>query len=263
MVARGIYRWIYQDKNSGWGHRDNVFDSYTNNWGDDNTEGFIGVGLYGQDNYKYCSSCSPSNLYGKVLVVDYYDPFGNASGFTFKGLPIRLLSFDAKAKGDEIYISWSTMSETNNDYFLVEKSPDGVDFEELSKINSKGDSKSLQEYSCIDQNPYNGINYFRLKQVDFDGKSQYSKIISVVVEQSDFAAISPNPFNDYVVVNSNFSQENNKIQIIDIKGNVVYNSTLPTGKNNTKIYLPELKSGIYFMKIYNSRFKKTLKLIKI
>jgi len=264
FVPERIYAFIYRDAGSGWGHRNTVFYDFNNDWGDANTEGFIGVGLADGTDFDICQfGCDDNWNLARILTIDYYDPKGSASGFTFKGLPIRLLSFDAKAKGDEIYISWSTMSETNNDYFLVEKSPDGVDFEELSKINSKGDSKSLQEYSCIDQNPYNGINYFRLKQVDFDGKSQYSKIISVVVEQSDFAAISPNPFNDYVVVNSNFSQENNKIQIIDIKGNVVYNSTLPTGKNNTKIYLPGLKSGIYFMKIYNSNFKKTLKLIKI
>ena len=75
--------------------------------------------------------------------------------------------------------------------------------------------------------------------------------------------VSPNPFKDYIVVNSDFTGEDNTIQIIDIKGKIVYDSNLTFGKNSTKIYLSNLQSGIYFVKINSGSIKKTLKFIKI
>jgi len=78
-----------------------------------------------------------------------------------------------------IELYWVTSNEINNDYFTIEKSNDGINFEIVEIILGAGNSDILLEYSFVDKNPINGISYYRLKQTDFDGKFEYSDIISV------------------------------------------------------------------------------------
>ncbi|MDD5569693.1 MAG: hypothetical protein PHD97_00895 [Bacteroidales bacterium] len=95
-----------------------------------------------------------------------------------ENMPIELLSFNAKSNKNNVMLTWSTATETNNDYFTIEKSQDGIAFSELVNISGVGNSTSIREYSYNDENPY-AITYYRLKQTDFDGKYSYSEIISV------------------------------------------------------------------------------------
>lgn len=94
-------------------------------------------------------------------------------------LPIELLSFNAKVDGTATYLTWSTTTEINNDYFIVEKSYNGHDWEEVTRIKGAGNSNEVISYHYRDDNFKSSTIYYRLKQKDYDGKYSYSDIISV------------------------------------------------------------------------------------
>ena len=113
-------------------------------------------------------------------------------------LPIELLSFDVTNAKDKIMLNWATASETNNDFFQVERSLDGLHWNVLDTVKGAGDSKELISYEYADLLPYHGRNYYRLKQVDFDGKFEYSSVKSVVFDYS--STLFPNPTTGIVNV---------------------------------------------------------------
>lgn len=98
-------------------------------------------------------------------------------------LPIVLISFEGVKAGDENILTWSTITEINNDYFTIEKTEDGETFEIVGILNGSGSSSILNEYRIVDYNVQKRINYYRLKQTDFDGKYTYTDLISI--ENSD------------------------------------------------------------------------------
>jgi hypothetical protein len=93
-------------------------------------------------------------------------------------LPIELISFEAQCKGNEVSLNWVTASETNNDYFTIQKSRDAENFENITNVDGAGNSNCNQYYSLNDVPYENGITYYRLKQTDFDGEYTYLKTIS-------------------------------------------------------------------------------------
>jgi hypothetical protein len=111
-------------------------------------------------------------------------------------LPISLLSFDAEKKVSDVLLKWITLSEINNDFFTVEKSKDGESFVEVGKVDGAGNFSGRLEYKLLDESPYNGVSYYRLKQTDFNGDYTYSELravefgVSQIVESS---ALYPNP----------------------------------------------------------------------
>jgi len=128
---------------------------------------------------------------GNTLTLKHYsDPSITAAGFAlswaFLGipLPIELLSFEAKISGEVINLVWTTASETNNDYFTVERSKNGLDFEDIIKMDGAGTSGRGITYLAVDDNPLPNVSYYRLKQTDYDGTFTYSKIVAVNLRAS-------------------------------------------------------------------------------
>ena len=100
-------------------------------------------------------------------------------------LPIELIYFRGINEGDANKLIWSTASENNNDYFTIEKTVDGKDFQIVSNIDGAGNSSNIINYQYVDRTFEHIINYYRLKQTDFDGKYDYSDIISIDNRESD------------------------------------------------------------------------------
>jgi hypothetical protein len=94
-------------------------------------------------------------------------------------LPIELISFSGKKSGQNNELYWTTASELNNDFFTIEKTLDGIYFEKVGTENGAGNSSQLLHYSLTDFNVRDNINYYRLIQTDFDGKSTTSNLISI------------------------------------------------------------------------------------
>jgi len=130
-------------------------------------------------------------------------------------LPIELLSFTAKQDGKNVQLNWLTASETNNDFFSIPRSQDGLTFVDIIKIPAKGNCTTKQQYSAVDYNPFVGVSYYKLKQTDIDGKSSFSKVVSVKIENMFNFSIYPNPFSNEATISLN-DEANNYLYTLKI-----------------------------------------------
>lgn len=168
-------------------------------------------------------------------------------------LPIELIDFHAKTTTkNTVMLNWQTASERNNDYFTIERSVDGIDWLEVARVNGSGNSLSLLSYSVIDNNPYAGISYYRLKQTDFDEKYEYSEIKSVEVAPltNSKILIYPNPTDDIIRIIGDES-EIKALKMYDIFGKEITFISLQivTGDSTLmEIDLSHLNKGVYFIK---------------
>ncbi|MFH2143330.1 MAG: hypothetical protein ABIJ97_12975 [Bacteroidota bacterium] len=151
-------------------------------------------------------------------------------------LPVELISFTGYLEDNVVKLVWSTASEINNDFFQVEKSQNGFDYNILSIVKGNGTTNSINNYTAFDDIPAKGTTYYRLKQIDFDGKFEYSDLISVNY-QGDLLAeckfkIAPNPCIGIcnVLLEDCLSADNNEITffIYDAFGNSVLASSPKT-----------------------------------
>ena len=115
-----------------------------------------------------------------AIVQNQFSPWTLASNNYTNPLPITLVSFTGKAEGDVVRLEWVTASEQNNSHFTVERSRDGIAFEDILMVPGAGNSQSMLYYHDLDRSPYDGINYYRLRQTDHDGTTETSGMISVV-----------------------------------------------------------------------------------
>jgi len=171
-------------------------------------------------------------------------------------LPIELLDFNVYPIEDEyVKLEWQTISEINNDFFTIERSIDGINWKELAKINGAGNSSSLLNYNLIDDKPLSGLSYYRLKQTDFNGKSEYFQIKSVTVKGVKNAQIEiyPNPANNQVTLLGN-ETELTQFKIYNTLGQDVTKFTSIIEKNKQKLVidLSTLSAGSYYIKTKNN-----------
>lgn len=158
-------------------------------------------------------------------------------GTTF---PVEWLHVDAKARGLDVELSWSTASELNNDFFQIERSQDGTTFMEVGDIKGAGTSEDAQYYSFTDAHPDHGSNYYRIRQTDFDGASSFSKVVIVEMKSiPDKVRVYPNPVVSHVQVES----MGGVLKIVNMNGQIVSMTRLQPGR--TSVDLSILKSGVY------------------
>lgn len=186
-----------------------------------------------------------------------FSPFTFGSPDVFESginpLPIELLDFDAALKDNSVELTWSTASEINNDYFTVERSSDGVSFKSVDQIDGAGNSKRILRYTHLDEAPLQGISYYRIKQTDFDGKSDYSAIRKVVVGSNNKKLelnISPNPCAGNSCTISVSAKAGVLVLVFDTFGREVYRVVLNAASvENTFVNftLPNLSPGVYLV----------------
>ena len=178
-------------------------------------------------------------------------------------LPIELVSFKGRADDGVIILEWVTASETNNNFFTIERSFDGRNFEIIGYVDSKapgGFSNELLHYVLKDQNPPDGIIYYRLKQTDYDGAYEYSDIIAVfyrsLITDGVGIAFHPNPTNGEsfnVLVSGMAFNENVILQITDMFGKSVMQQNLTADSNGNlveRIVLQtKLPPGVYLVTV--------------
>ena len=189
-------------------------------------------------------------------------PFTLASATLQNPLPIKLISFTAKQQEEKVALNWTTASETNNDYFTVERSLDGNEFVEISRQKGAGNSTEINYYEDFDNNPLPGISYYRLRQTDFDGRFSYSDIISVRFKNnSDLSVYAyPNPSSDYLNVYCQGKTDLFTIRLIQPDGRVI--KTIPSSPSSSVIDLGDLLPGIYFLEVFENNNNKTIRIIK-
>lgn len=161
-------------------------------------------------------------------------------------VPITGLQFGGafKAYNNEVLLKWSTVTENNNGGFVIERSNDGVTFDSLSFIKSTSISGRGASYNYTDILPLNGTNYYRIKQVDLDGKFTYSNIKVIEIKGQNQVKIFPNPVNDMLHFNANLTFTNAKLIIRDISGKLV-KQLLLNGSGTVTVPVLNLPSGVY------------------
>ncbi len=165
-------------------------------------------------------------------------PLGGSSN-----LPVELLSFNANWQLNGVVVSWTTKSELNNDYFILERSIDGETYETIAKINGQGTSSETHQYEYLDEDVQNATYYYRLKQIDFDGDHVDYKPVAVKVESDNPISVYPNPTNGLIYLDQPF---NGQVMVYNSLGQLVVSVN---GNDQQTIDLSDLESGIYLVVI--------------
>lgn len=207
------------------------------------------------------------------IMVDSWTPpttgyslnFTGTAGISCVPLPIELLSFDAiyDDRSAVVNLDWKTATESNNHYFEVQRSLNGIDFEKIDIVLGGGNTTDIRSYHSIDKHAVpEEMNYYRLKQVDYDGQFKYSKIVAVAFG-SDKTQLNvlPNPNNGKADVNfvSNFDNTYT-LTVFDITGKVVYENEIKAhvGKNVIPMDLINIPTGLHFVRVQgNGELYKT------
>ena len=182
-------------------------------------------------------------------------------------LPVELVSFSAKAAETQIVLSWITANEKDNDRFEIERSTDGRRFDYLSTTKGSGTTTLARHYQSYDKNPINGVNYYRLKQIDFDGTATFSEIVSVEIK-SEKIELFPNPVAGTLYLRmSDFTVREVSFQITDLTGRTMLSGE--TELNDGIVTLPLSKVGsfplgTYMVRVFSSaQMVASAKFIKI
>lgn len=179
-------------------------------------------------------------------------------------LPVKLTSFIAQCNKTATQLEWSTETELNNNFFIIEKSDDDFNFHEIAKVFGAGNSNTTNHYSYVDEEINNKTAYYRLVQVDFDGSIEYHRIVASNCHDDSFTIVKSNLENNNLeLLISTSTNENLVIQIYSSTGQLIANEKkeINAGNNNISIQNLNIRKGIYLVSIkgqYNSSAIKIL-----
>ncbi|MEZ4886788.1 MAG: T9SS type A sorting domain-containing protein [Chitinophagales bacterium] len=208
---------------------------------------------------------------GDVFELHVTDGFCNADvvgdPFVCTKNPIELLSFEGEVLGEGNLLQWVTASETDNDYFTLERSIDGKAFEAIATINSQGDSFDLQSYDFLDRTALQGVSYYRLRQTDLNGLSTTSYTISLQRGERGFELIEvyPNPAKNRLNINFTINTERTvEISVYNITGQQLIRQTTESkeGINHAEVNVGSYPMGVYFVRISDGEAVQTQKFVK-
>lgn len=228
------------------------------------------VGLYGINSTSFIGR---NVLYVEANPADDRQPeqyHPNNSGFfpfvvDDGALPVKIMSFDVHKQGEAALLEWITASERNSHGFGVEKSGDGKAWTKIGYVDSRstgGNSSAMLSYKFVDEKPFAGLNYYRLKQTDLDGKYEYSIVRTLRFDNSDNIEVYPNPANTYIEISGLTGDED--IVIFDVGGRKV-NEFKAQRANTVTLSLANLGEGTYMVNIIdpNGQISASKKVVKI
>lgn len=195
-----------------------------------------------------------------------YTTFGSKSKSTI--LPIELVSFTAECNGNRVVLEWTTATERNNSYFVVERSDDAVYFTEIARLAGAGNSIEPLSYTYTDYNAHGGDNYYRLVQVDYDGTRTASEIVSATchaVDGEPEVLVYPNPFLGDLMLNlENFDGRNATVEIFDMFGRMLAQKNISSTGNSYQMLLNlnDLPAATYNVRVNTADFVINRKVVK-
>ena len=167
-------------------------------------------------------------------------------------LPVELLQFTATPQGTAVHVAWATASEKNSAYFLVQRSADAHTFADLQRVAAQGSSLARHDYAALDATPLAGVSYYRLRQVDNDGKYAYSPVVAVRFDGQHAApalVAYPNPASGqgFQLLTTNLGATGGTVRVFDNVGRLVLTQVVAAGTVEATIQTARpLASGIYF-----------------
>ena len=167
--------------------------------------------------------------------------------------PVELLYFSGSVKGQAIHLAWATATERNNDYMAVERSADGSRFTEIGRVKGAGNILERQEYVFVDEKPLPGMNYYRLRQVDFDGAFEYHKPVGLLFESKGPGLgfeVFPNPAQEQLQARwISLPGQPATLFLTDTSGRLMAKRSIPAGVGAYELPLEGLPSGLYFLQL--------------
>ncbi len=188
----------------------------------------------------------------------------SVNDFNFMGtLPIKLLSFTAKTIENKTQLSFSTATEENNDYFSIERSSSGIDFRTVGKVTGAGTTTSIQKYTFLDENPFPGTNYYRLKQTDFDGQFTYSPVITVQFDGAGGFRLFPVPVKDQLSLQLDEPDAfESQWAVYNALGQLVLSGILPEDQSTLDLNVSDLAPGMYWLQRTSGRARSSRMFVK-
>lgn len=193
-----------------------------------------------------------NNFQGAGNYANINDPCKNYSvspaieAYELCPLPIELLSFAAVSDGERNKLTWTTSWEKNNAYFIIERSDDGKTFSQVGRVAGNGTTSNLVSYTFLDNSPLSGTNYYRLKQIDYNGAYSFSKVVSLNHFTPE-VAVYPNPNNGACTIKILTPAEAYSLEITDIQGKAIYNAA--GNEIPERIEVSNLTPGFYLVRI--------------
>ena len=180
-------------------------------------------------------------------------------------LPVDLMSFEATTVGTDVELKWATASESNNSHFELERSLDGTRFETITQVEGAGNTSDVQTYSFMDKSAFEGTNYYRLKQVDFDGTEEFFTVVTAKIETGQAVLhVLPNPVQDIARVRLEATiSDNATYNLINATGQLVKSVRVTNVGSIQEIDMTNLEAGIYFLNVVDGSqeriFQKIIK----
>lgn len=168
-------------------------------------------------------------------------------------------------------LNWSTFTEINNDYYTIERSMDGCNFDEIAEVKGSGSTSQFKSYEWLDEKPINGISYYRLSQTDYDGSQKFLKIVvfnqNKCVDKSFGVQVFPNPINYSTIIQLELKQQAElSLSLLDITGRIIHEIFTKikkeSGIHKFNIDSQNIVSGIYFLRIDTDNGSELVKNIK-
>ncbi len=194
-----------------------------------------------------------------------------ASSTGLNPLPVELVFFRGSVQDEAVLLEWSTASETNNDHFEVQWSNNGKDFEGIGTLTGQGTTTEASHYRFVHKVPEGGLNYYRLKQVDFDGQSTHHKTIQIdfqllqEIQQRDPGfVLFPNltTSRDITLRTSNISDSHPiEIAMVDGNGQLVFEASLEANNGDHPLSMEGTQAGMYFVIVRQNQAMEILRLI--
>lgn len=209
------------------------------------------------------SKANPQNgMTDEVQLSGGQDYMFSDAGLIFSVLSVELTSFDARQSTSGVELTWETASEINSDYFEVQRSANGYTFETIAMVNAANQSSSALHYESFDDSPTEGINYYKLKQVDKDGTFKVSdtKTVEFKNNTSQNLSVFPNPFDTEISIRHSF-KEDVQASLYNAAGILIKNFTLDSNRSN-RIDTNDLESGMYYLTFQSDQTQKAIKIIK-
>jgi Secretion system C-terminal sorting domain len=196
-----------------------------------------------------------------VTNVSSFSPF---TVLTTATLPVSLTEFKAKAVSNRAILTWSTANEINNQGFDIERSLDGNQFDKIGFVKGNGNSNILLSYIFSDEN-FTQTAFYRLKQIDFDGKIEYSRIVQLEKTKTGTIKVYPNPITSNANLNVEFASESRgvvDITLMDVSGRIIFQNKYDATSSLINIPTQDLASGLYIVKVLNGLNVNIQKIIK-
>ena len=243
-ILRGVH---FVDSSLGWANGNSGVILYTTDGGSTWEAQSSGTALDLKDIHFVNSNTGWAVGSSGTLLIGSYN----------NALPVELISFQGEAAPNGNHLTWRTASEETNDGFEIQRSKGALDWERIGFVEGKGTTANFNSYEFIDNAPLIEQNYYRLKQIDLDGKFEYSKIVSVYFMEKNKVSIFPNPTSGKLEIIGE-ELEGSAIKILDTTGRLIRSLIL----SGSELDISDLPNGLYFIQINQKGQLLEVKVIK-